>query len=55
MKFQELVTLDLLNRLSGNCKNLPILERICNPKSQCHFAKMSIATDYQNMSVIFHT
>lgn len=55
MKFQELVTLDLLDRLSGNCKNLPILEGICNPKSQCQFAKMSIATDYQNMRFVFHT
>lgn len=54
MKFQELVALDLLDRFSGNCKNLSILERICNPKSQCHFAKMGIATDDQNMSVIFH-
>lgn len=55
MKLQELVTLDLLDRLSCNCKNLPILEGICNPKSQCQFAKMSIATDDQNMRFVFHT
>lgn len=55
MKLQELITLDLLDRLSGNCKNIPILESVRNPKSQCHFAKMSIPADHQNMRFVFHT